>query len=131
MGNGNAIIATLLARGTQPHVQFPVWPLASMGFVVQPPKHTTGTTPPLLSPPSIKASDVDTSGTAQPGEFQPLWGTEAVNLPQFLLVTQTNNSSLCRGEVQASDGQRTSLQVVQLQHCQTLPSSLPLENILL
>lgn len=31
---------------------------ASMGFVVQCPKYTTGTAPPLLSPPSIKASDL-------------------------------------------------------------------------
>lgn len=63
---------------------------ASMGFVVQCPKYTTGTAPPLLSPPSIKASDLmDTSGTAQTGEFQPLWAAGTVNLPQFLLVYNT------------------------------------------
>lgn len=72
----------------EPHVQIPVWPLASMGTWA-------------LSPPSIKASDVmDTSGTAKTGGFQLLWEAGTVNLLQFLLVcTQTNKSSFCKGQM--------------------------------
>lgn len=100
----------------EPHVQIPVWPLASMG---------------TLGFVSFQYKGQWCDGhqwNSQNGRISASlgsWDREPFTIPAALYPDKQVFL------LQRSNGHRTSLQVLQLQRCQTLPSGLPLENKLL